>query len=113
MRVDISSKRPPISSCTAAAPAGSGSDGGGSSVCHLSTRKIIWGLLLIWNDSRTACPARATANRGLTPTCARVRAVSHAEREAPPDLPQRPPRGLDRRARARQARARLEPRHPV
>src|SRR3954447_16003088 len=42
MSVDISPKRPPISSCTAAAPAGSGSEGGGSSASHLSTRKIIW-----------------------------------------------------------------------
>src|SRR3954463_3473072 len=45
MSVDISPKRPPISSCTADAPTGSGSDGGGSSVCHLSIRRIIWGLL--------------------------------------------------------------------
>src|SRR3954452_6177095 len=47
MSVDISPKRPPISSCTAAAPAGSGSDGGGSSVCQRSMRRIIylsWGL---------------------------------------------------------------------
>src|SRR4051794_16922426 len=41
MSVDISPKRPPISSCTAAAPAGSGSDGGGSSVCQRSMRRIM------------------------------------------------------------------------
>src|SRR3954465_4549127 len=41
MSVAISPKRPPISSCTAAAPAGSGSDGGGSSVCQRSMRRII------------------------------------------------------------------------
>src|SRR5688500_18982013 len=43
MSVDISPKRPPISSCTACAPAGSGSDGGGSSVAQRSKRKIISG----------------------------------------------------------------------
>ena len=32
MNVDISPNLPPSSSCTAAAPTGSGSDGGGSSV---------------------------------------------------------------------------------
>src|ERR687896_2198237 len=41
MKVDISPKRPPISSWTAAAPSGSGSDGGGSSVPQRSRRKIM------------------------------------------------------------------------
>src|SRR5918992_3603499 len=41
MNVDSSPKRPPISSCTAAAPSGSGSDGGGSSVPQRSRRKIM------------------------------------------------------------------------
>src|SRR5918912_614755 len=41
MKVDISPNLPPISSCTAAAPSGSGSDGGGSSVPHRSRRRII------------------------------------------------------------------------
>src|SRR3954465_7757909 len=40
MNVDISPKRPPINSCTAAAPSGSGSDGGGSSVAMRSMRLI-------------------------------------------------------------------------
>jgi hypothetical protein len=41
MNVDISPNRPPMSSLTAAAPAGSGSDGGGSSVAIRSKRRII------------------------------------------------------------------------
>ena len=40
MKVDISPKRPPISSWTAAAPAGSGSDGGGSSIAIRSNRRM-------------------------------------------------------------------------
>src|SRR3954451_19975907 len=51
MKVDISPKRPPISSCTAAAPAGSGSDGGGSSVCQRSMRRIMSGSFVIWDES--------------------------------------------------------------
>src|SRR5215217_4323754 len=41
MKVDISPKRPPISSWTAAAPSGSGSDGGGSSTPSRSMRWIM------------------------------------------------------------------------
>src|SRR5918999_1403352 len=41
MRVDISPKRPPISSWTAEAPSGSGSDGGGSSTWSRSKRWIM------------------------------------------------------------------------
>src|SRR6185436_16167129 len=41
MNVDISPNLPPRSSCTAAAPTGSGSDGGGSSVSSRSMRMII------------------------------------------------------------------------
>src|SRR3954469_1274878 len=41
MNVDISPNLPPSSSWTTAAPAGSGVEGGGSSVCSLSIRRII------------------------------------------------------------------------
>src|SRR3954467_13528808 len=63
MKVDISPKRPPISSCTAAAPAGSGSDGGGSSVSQRSMRRIM-SSPLVWNESKHACPTRPRTNLG-------------------------------------------------
>src|SRR3954454_12710705 len=57
MNVDISPKRPPMSSCTAAAPAGSGSDGGGSSVPRRSRRRIMWDLRGMENGpAATGCP---------------------------------------------------------
>src|SRR3954447_13550652 len=46
MKVDISPKRPPMSSWTAAAPSGSGSLGGGSSLASRSMRRIILSLLV-------------------------------------------------------------------
>src|SRR3954454_14201693 len=45
MNVDISPNLPPRSSCTTAAPAGSGDDGGGSSVWMRSRRRIMARLL--------------------------------------------------------------------
>src|SRR5688500_18760117 len=60
MNVDISPKRPPMSSCTAAAPAGSGSEGGGSSSCMRSLRLIAAVTSVVWVDS--AYPAGWPAN---------------------------------------------------
>src|SRR5918994_2925807 len=67
MNVDISPKRPPISSWTAAAPSGSGSDGGGSSTASRSMRWIME--TSSWTDGRSqrypAAPRRndrASAN---------------------------------------------------
>src|SRR5215204_3158111 len=48
MKVDISPNLPPISSWTIAAPAGSGSDGGGSSVWSRSIRRITGNLREKW-----------------------------------------------------------------
>src|SRR5437868_9793360 len=61
MNVDISPKRPPISSWTVEAPFGSGSEGGGSSVPQRSRRKIIWNLL---GGMGLGTPNRATQRLG-------------------------------------------------
>src|SRR4051812_47243742 len=65
MSVDISPKRPPISSCTAWAPAGSGSDGGGSSVPTRSIRKITGSSF----SGRRRLPGGAVRYRGRSELC--------------------------------------------
>src|SRR3954451_9708495 len=59
MKVDISPNFPPSSSCTADAPCGSGSDGGGISVCSRSIRRIMRGPLdwTVSNQGYRAYPA--------------------------------------------------------
>src|SRR3954447_7692793 len=59
MNVDISPNFPPMSSWTAAAPAGSGSDGGGISTPSRSMRLIMW--VLLESGPRTQWPRRSTA----------------------------------------------------
>src|SRR5512132_2705946 len=61
MKVDISPNLPPSSSCTAEAPTGSGSDGGGSSVCRRSMRRIMFCLL-----GRTCCSVYMWPSRFIT-----------------------------------------------
>src|SRR3954454_22711505 len=64
MNVDISPKRPPMSSWTAAAPAGSGSVGGGSSTPSRSMRRITAGLLIVMCRRSPRRPRRALTDPG-------------------------------------------------
>ena len=89
MNVDISPNLPPSSSCTAAAPTGSGSDGGGSSACRRSMRRIMWSPRSFGRrgcggegeglDDRSPCPCRkhlspaAGDKHPLARACARCR----------------------------------------
>ena len=66
MKVDISPNLPPSSSWTAAAPTGSGSDGGGSSVCSRSTRRIMGVLLDRTAFSVVLAGSREPVNTGPT-----------------------------------------------
>src|SRR4051812_37829470 len=62
MNVDISPNLPPMSSCTAAAPLGSGSDGGGSSTPSRSMRWIMRGPRFTSGVRRRPYPAVVAAH---------------------------------------------------
>src|SRR4051794_14205980 len=65
MSVDISPKRPPMSSWTAFAPSGSGSDGGGSSVPSRSMRRIMGTSRTAVDEPRGYPPRRARMGQGF------------------------------------------------
>src|SRR5215210_4222092 len=67
MSVDISPKRPPMSSCTTEAPAGSGLDGGGSSTAQRSMR---WIIRLLLRSVRTGAAGLPRRSGPVPPTCA-------------------------------------------
>src|SRR4051794_12043121 len=63
MNVDISPNFPPMSSCTAAAPLGSGSVGGGSSTPSRSMRWIMWGPSLCSGRRQLGGPTHASGGK--------------------------------------------------
>ena len=87
MKVDISPNFPPRSSCTAEAPIGSGSDGGGSSACSRSMRMITWVNLRlgIWRpfaSSDTDQPAAACPHQEMGNTVQARRSSSSSVEQA-------------------------------
>src|ERR1700691_5950202 len=78
MNVDISPYLPPSSSWTADAPIGSGSDGGGISVCRRSILRIT-DFFLVRTLSKLDCPLTPCPNNSST---ARMDAMSAEPDEA-------------------------------
>src|SRR5215210_757141 len=103
MSVDISPKRPPMSSWTAFAPSGSGSEGGGSSVPSRSMRRIMWGPPgTAWTGggaTRAPRALRRGLGRELPARRVDVTPAREPHRRAQPVLLERGLEGVDRGAR--------------
>src|SRR5215210_9281920 len=105
MSVDISPNLPPISSWTTLAPSGSGADGGGSSVCQRSMRRIMWDLRLFGRvprlTGRTRTPGEPEPPMWLVRPRTDVRVLAHPPAYGGARAHHRPERAPTRRQRAR------------